>query len=282
VTVSATSDTQIPSFQSRERYHPGWTELRELHLYNGSRCNRACAFCVVSGSPAGWYEPFRPEVLSLALALVAADGNIKVYGGEPTLDLANMLESVTYLRAGGFRGWITYFTNGVQAERVIALLEADEQSEAVLNYSILHGRGAEPLPPAARRRLETYARRRPGVLFTSHPDLVPVGPGATFSPAEERPDFRGACPRCPPVLTSRGLLHACPFAVELDREQYRLGTGAAAADGGFVRWIRFRDWIGDQVEPRARARGCHPCTVCTALPSGGSDGSVRSVIGGEL
>jgi hypothetical protein len=140
----------------------------------------------------------------------------------------------------------------------------DGQSEAVLNYSILHGRGAEPLPVKARQRLEAYARRRPGVLFASHPDLVPVGPGATFTPAEHRPDFQGACPRCPPVLTSRGLLHACPFAVELDREQYRLGTGAEAAAGGFARWLRFRDWIGEVIEPDAVTRGCHPCAVCTA------------------
>jgi hypothetical protein len=206
---------------------------------------------------------------------------------------------VAYLRAGGFRGWITYFTNGVQADRVIALLDADDRSEAVLNYSILHGQGAEPLPPGARRRLEAYARRRPGVLFTSHPDLIPVGPGATFlaslgdgangrvgdgaktqelpsrpgpplrggaphSPSSPRPAFHGACPRCPPVLTSRGLLHACPFAVELDREQYRLGTGDEAAAHGFARWLRFRDWIGATVEPQAAHHKRHPCAVCTA------------------
>src|SRR5206468_3941547 len=83
------------------------------------------------------------------------------YGGEPTLDPANMRESMAFLRAGGFRGWITLFTNGVLAERLIALLEADEQCEAVLNYSILHGRDAEPLPRAAYRRLADYARRPP-------------------------------------------------------------------------------------------------------------------------
>jgi len=259
------SQSLFPPFQSRERYAPEWRELRELHLYNGPRCNRSCAFCVVSGSPRGWYEPFRPEVLDVALALVAADGNLKIYGGEPTLDVENMQESVSYLRAGGFGGWFTYFTNGVQADRVIALLEADERSEAVLNYSILHGEGAEPLPEASLRRLEAYARRRPGVLFTSHPDLVPVGPGATFTAPSSRPAFQGACPRCPPVLTSRGLLHACPFAVELDRPHYPLGTGRDAATHGFDRWRHFRDWIGACVEPLAARQGCHPCSVCTAL-----------------
>lgn len=262
--MSETTELLFPPFQSRERYDPGWTRFRELHLYNGSRCNRTCAFCVVSGNPRGWYEPFGTPVLELALRLVAPDGNIKIYGGEPTLDVANMLESVAFLRAGGFTGWFTYFTNGVLADRVIALLEADERSEAVLNYSILYGRGAELLPRPARRRLEAYARHRPGVLFASHADLVPVGPGASFVADESRPDFRGACPRCPPVLTSRGLLHACPFAVELDHAQYRLGTGQEAAASGFARWLRFRDWIGETVEPRAAQAARHPCAVCTA------------------
>jgi hypothetical protein len=254
----------FPSFQSRERFAPGWTQLRELHLYNGARCNRACQFCVVSGNPSGWYEPFRRPVLETALRLVAPDGNIKVYGGEPTLDPANMSESMTFLRTGGFRGWITLFTNGVLAKRLISLLDADDQCEAVLNYSILYGRGTEPLPRSAYRLLADYARRRPGILFSSHSDLVPVGPGATFQPAEARPDFGGACPRCPPVLTSRGVLHACPFAVELDLPHYRLGDLTTPPKEGFARWLRFRDWIADTIAPRASATGRHPCAVCTA------------------
>jgi hypothetical protein len=257
-------DLLFPPFRSRERFEPGWTQLRELHLYNGARCNRACQFCVVSGNPSGWYEPFRRPVLETALRLVAPDGNIKVYGGEPTLDVPNMRECLAFLREGGFRGWLTLFTNGVLAERLIALLDADEQSEAVLNYSILYGRGAEPLPRSAYQRLVEYARRRPGVLFTSHSDLVPVGPGATFQPAEKRPDFGGACPRCPPVLTSRGVLHACPFAVELDRPHYHLGDTATPAAEGYRRWLRFRDWIEQTVSPLAAATRRHPCAVCTA------------------
>jgi hypothetical protein len=262
--LSDERDLLFPPFRSRERFEPGWTQLRELHLYNGSRCNRACQFCVVSGNPSGWYEPFRPPMLKMALRLVAPDGNLKLYGGEPTLDPRNVRESMTFLRAGGFHGWFTLFTNGVLAERLLDLLDTDDQSEAVLNYSILYGRGAEPLPRSAYRRLADYARGRPGVLFTSHPDLVPVGPGATFQPADERPDFGGACPRCPPVLTSRGVLHACPFAVELDRPHYLLGDTARPAAEGYSRWLRFRDWIEETVAPRAAATHCHPCAVCTA------------------
>jgi hypothetical protein len=282
----------FPPHRSREQYDPSWTCFRELHLYNGSRCNRACEFCTVAGSPSGWYEPFTPPVLDLALQLVAPDGNLKIYGGEPTLDPANIRESMAYLRAGGFTGWFTLFTNGVLAERLIALLEADDRCEAVLNYSILFGDGAPPLPRRAQRALEEYARGRPGVLFASHPDLVPVGPGATFASHEPRPSFQGTCPRCPPVLTSRGLLHACPFAVELEHEQYRIGGSGLGARGpgrdgpgrepgagsrepvpdprapspetlSFDRWLRFRDWIGEVITPRAEATGRHPCAVCT-------------------
>jgi hypothetical protein len=68
------------------------------------------------------------------------------------------------------------------------------------------------------------------------------------------------------VLTSRGLLHACPFAVELERPHYDLGTGADAAAHGFGRWLRFREWIGDLIEPRAAQAGRHPCAVCTEEP----------------
>jgi hypothetical protein len=256
-------DSLFPPFNSRERYDPTWTRFRELHLYNGSRCNRACEFCTVAGSPSGWYEPFTPPVLEQALRLVAPDGNVKLYGGEPTLDPENIREAMTFLRAGGFNGWFTLFTNGVLADRLIALLEADDRCEAVLNYSILHGDGAPPLPARARHTLEAYARRRPGVLFVSHPDLIPVGPGATFAPDGPRPDFQGGCPRCPPVLTSRGLLHACPFAVELEHVHYQIANGDDTAEAAFARWLRFRDWIGEVITPQAAASSRHPCAVCT-------------------
>ena len=36
--------------------------LPEVHLYQGNRCNRACPFCTVEGSPHGWFSEHTPEV----------------------------------------------------------------------------------------------------------------------------------------------------------------------------------------------------------------------------
>ena len=68
-----------------EHYAEGDAELRELHLYEGNFCNRTCSWCTIDGSPDGWYQPYAPAVLDQALRSVAADGNVKFYGGEPTL-----------------------------------------------------------------------------------------------------------------------------------------------------------------------------------------------------
>jgi hypothetical protein len=262
-TSSREIERLIPPFHSRERYSEDWTSFRELHLYNGSRCNRECAFCVVAGSPQGWYQPFTEAVLDAALRLVTPDGNLKFYGGEPTLDPDNLRWAVRYLRAEGFQGWFTLFTNGVLACRLTRLLDADPWTEAVLNYSILYGRGAKPLPRRALAHLLAYAQRRPGILFSSHSDLVPVGPGAAFQAAEPRPAFGAECPQCPPVLTTDGRLHACPFAVELDHPHYRLGTIQEGGAAGMERWLQFRAWIDTTLMPQARAQCRHPCTLCT-------------------
>jgi hypothetical protein len=257
-----TTQTWLPFHESRITGEKMGARFRELHLYHGSKCNRACDFCTVSGRPEGWYEPFRAPVLDRALALVDPDGNLKVYGGEPTLDLAGLLDAMRYLRAGGFNGWITVFSNGVLADRVIALLEADAWTEVVLNYSIATGADAEPLPARSRRLLAAYAERRPGVLFLSHPDLVPVGRGADSAWAD-RADFGGACPHCCPVLTSRGFLHACPFAVELALPQYDLGSLESDPRDTPDRHRRFLAWIDAVVVPAAAEEQRHPCQVCT-------------------
>src|SRR5689334_931710 len=99
-------------------------KFSDLHLYTGSKCNRQCDFCIVSGRPDGWYRPMTTESLDAALALVPVDGTIKFYGGEPTLDLENLLWAIRYLREHGFIGWFTVFSNGVLADRVIEILEA--------------------------------------------------------------------------------------------------------------------------------------------------------------
>ena len=131
----------LPSHESRITGEKIGARFRELHLYHGSKCNRACDFCTVSGHPDGWYEPFRTPVLDRALALVDPDGNLKVYGGEPTLELADLLDAIRYLRAGGFTGWITVFSNGVLADRVIALLEADPTGVDVFRAGLDFGVG---------------------------------------------------------------------------------------------------------------------------------------------
>ena len=55
-----------------------------------------------------------------------------------------------FLRARGFAGLFTIYSNGVKARTLIHLLESDPQSEAVLNYSIYLGRDADPLPARAK------------------------------------------------------------------------------------------------------------------------------------
>ena len=46
-------------------------------------------WCTINGSPDGWYQPYAPRgARSGASAASRADGNIKFYGGEPTLHAA--------------------------------------------------------------------------------------------------------------------------------------------------------------------------------------------------
>src|SRR6266446_498241 len=82
------------------------------------------------------------------------DGNIKFYGGEPTLHSDSLLQAMRFLRERGFQGLFTIYSNGIKARTLIRLLESEPQSEAVLNYSIYLGRDADPLPAPAKALLE--------------------------------------------------------------------------------------------------------------------------------
>jgi hypothetical protein len=282
----------FPLFTDHETYDRGMASLSDLHLYTGSKCNRRCAFCIVDGRPDGWYQPMAAEALDAALALVPADGTIKFYGGEPTLDLPNLLWAMGYLREHGFGGWLTIFTNGVQADRVIAALEADDRTDVVLNYSILHGIDADPIPPAALARLQAWAAAHPGRIYSSHAGVFPFGPGATFADevgqahldarmqtslakkveaGHVTPDtaveasarnYR-ICPRCRPAVATDGRHLACPFAVESASPHFELGRVGDSPDRVLHRYRQFLDWITDVLEPEAERQQQHPCRVCT-------------------
>jgi len=249
-----------------EHYAPGDDELRELHLYEGNFCNRTCTWCTINGSPDGWYEAYAPEVLDQALRSVAADGNIKFYGGEPTLHAATIIDAMRTLRAGGFRGLFTIFSNGVKADKLIEILDSDARSETVLNYSIYHGRDADPLPAHAAARLEEWARAHPDRVFQGYKVLFHAGAGTEHAFDRDREaDFHGlgrGCVRCFPVLTSRGRFHACPFAVEIDAPHYDLGGVGTSPQTVMANYRNFRRWIDEVLDPAARERNISSCEMC--------------------
>src|SRR5207247_3861782 len=129
----------------------------------------------------------------------------------PTLHAAAMIEAMRYLRGGGFRGLFTIFSNGVKADRLIDILESDARSEAVLNYSIYHGRDAEALPTHAKARLESWATAHPDRIFQGYKVLFHAGAGADAAYDRDREaDYHGlgsGCVRCFPVLPRRGRFH---------------------------------------------------------------------------
>jgi hypothetical protein len=249
-----------------EHWAEGDTELRELHLYEGNFCNRTCAWCTIHGSPDGWYRRYSPAVLDQALATLAPDGNLKFYGGEPTLHADEILEAIRYVRARGFRGLVTIFSNGVKADRLIALLESDPRSEAVLNYSIYHGRDADPLPAHAKARLEAWAAGHPGRIFQGYKVLFHAGGGAGVAYDRDREaEFHGlgtGCVRCFPVLTTKGRFHACPFAAEIEAPHYDLGGVGTEPAMVFRNYRTFRRWVDEVLDPAARARGVTSCDMC--------------------
>ena len=249
-----------------EHFAEGDAELRELHVYEGNFCNRTCSWCTINGSPDGWYARYSPAVLDQALATLAPDGNLKFYGGEPTLHAADVKAAIRYVRERGFRGLITVFSNGVKAERLIDILESDPRSEAVLNYSIYHGRDADPLPAHGKARLEGWAAANPGRVFQGYKVLFHAGSGTeqTFDRDREA-DFHGlgtGCVRCFPVLTTKGRFHACPFAAEVDAPHYDLGRVGTAPDIVLQNYRTFRRWVDEVLDPAARARGVTSCEMC--------------------
>lgn len=235
--------------------------MDELHLYHGRKCNRACAFCCVDGEPGGGHLPFTEPVLCAAVAVVASRGSLKIYGGEPTLDAANLRWTIARLRELGFAGAITVFSNGLRPRVLTGLLDADPGVRVVLNYAIAMGSGEKPLPRAALAHLRAYGAAHPGRIFLSHDFRAPVGrqpEEATAGPGEPSPCFR-----CWPTLTSAGRFHACPFAVEADLPQFPLGELGTPPEVVRSRFAGFLDWVGASLEPEAARQGRHACAVCT-------------------
>lgn len=286
-------DWLFPLFTDHDVYERSMERFSDFHLYTGSKCNRKCDFCIVSGRPDGWYEPLTAAALDAALQVVPADGTIKFYGGEPTIDAENVVWAMRYLRENGFCGWFTIFSNGVLADRVIKILESDAQTDVVLNYSILHGEDAEPIPVDALRKLKEYDALHPNRIYSSHAGVFPFGRGVDFvvqvgqqhiaermhtsfdkkieigqltpetaQKIEER-GFR-LCPRCRPSLRTDGVFHACPFAVESNSPHFTLGRlGENTTVEVLENFQGFLDWIETKLEPEAERLQLHPCQVCT-------------------
>ncbi|MGQ0540232.1 MAG: radical SAM protein [Blastocatellia bacterium] len=300
--MSKNDNWTFPLFADHVTYDRLMPQLSDVHLYTGSKCNRSCDFCIVYGRPEGWYRPMTSESLDMILEVVPMDATIKFYGGEPTIDFENVIWAMSYLRKKGFAGWFTIFSNGVLAERVIKILESDEDTDVVLNYSILHGVDAEPIPPAALEKLKDYEKVNPGRIYSSHAGVFPYGRGAEFTAAvgeehiverthtsynkaieigkmtketakqiEEEKGFR-VCPRCRPALRTDGVFHACPFAVESNARHYQLGKlGETTGEEVLDNFQKFLDWIDSTLEPEAERLKQHPCQICThrieTLPS---------------
>lgn len=249
--------------------------MPEAMLYFGNRCNRDCWFCCVEGSPAGRDLPFAEGAAEQILDLLLPDARIKLYGGEPTLHVDRVIELVRGLRRGGYLGRLTIFSNGIQADRLIRILEADPPSadhpgsDAYLNHYIWHGLGVDPVPPAQRAKIERWARTNPGRIWLSHEDLVPVGgaaeggasPGRGLLPAAT-PDFGGRCARCWPTVKGDGRIHACAFAAEVEAPHLDLGRMEDGPGALAERHAAFLRWVEEALEPAAHAAGEAPCVTC--------------------
>lgn len=241
--------------------------LMELHLYPGNKCNRDCSFCTVFGSPKGWSVEYREEHLDAALRTVMMDnvGTLKFYGGEPTLNHENVIWAIAYLRQHDFQGSIVIYSNGIQAERLLAILESDPLSKTTtsLNYSIATGDGAPQMPRKSLKRLEQYEQEHPGAIAIGHPDVVDSGRGVDpFTGEEERSQESSRCPHCYPVLTTEGKFHACPFAIENQSPHFQLGTVDDDPETVTENFRAFFHWLDTVHQPYAEANQLAACTVC--------------------
>lgn len=257
-------------FKERQSRAKGVVEagrLMELHLYPGNQCNRACDFCTVFGAPKGWYMEYTAEHLDATLGSVMLheQGSVKFYGGEPTLNYDNVIWAIAYLRDRNFQGAIVIYSNGIQAERLLAILESDPlgKTTASLNYSIATGDGADQMPLSSLRKLEDYERQHPGAIAIGHPDIVDSGRGVDpFTGEISRPKDAHRCPHCYPVLKSDGQFHACPFAVENGAPHFQLGTVEDSPQTVTQNFQRFLEWLDTVHEPYAEAQDLPACTVC--------------------
>lgn len=258
------------AFQERKTREKGVIEadrLLELHLYPGNLCNRECSFCTVFGSAKGSFQEYTSEHLDAALQMVMMDerGAIKFFGGEPTLAHENVIWAIRYLRQQSYRGAIVIYSNGIQAERLLEILDSDPMGKttASLNYSIATGDGAQPMPRRSLDLLEAYEQAHPLAIAIGHPDIVDSGRGMDpFVGDQERPKESSRCPHCYPVLTTEGKFHACPFAVENQAPHFQLGNlgdTPAQISGNFQ---RFLDWLDQVHEPYAVEHDLPACTVC--------------------
>ena len=251
---------------------PADARFPEVMLYFGNACNRECTFCCVDGRPGASFRPFTAASVRAILARILPDARIKLYGGEPTLHHRHLIDVVRALRAGGYVGRLTIFSNGIQARRLIEMLEADPPtdrhsgSDAYLNHLIWLGRGAPPIPAGRRRALLSWAAAHPGRLFLGHDDILPVGGAESeqtrVGALSNAPNFAGRCARCYPTFHSDGRVLACAFAAEVRSPQYDLGTLADSAAQIAARRARFLQFIDGVVEPEAALHGTSPCRVC--------------------
>jgi hypothetical protein len=70
--------------------------------------------------------------------------------------------------------------------------------------------------------------------------------------------FQNDCGRCYPVVTTKGEVHACPFAVEIRDPRFHLGEVAGDARRAVRNFEAFFRWIDDALMPYARAHGLQP------------------------
>lgn len=239
----------------------------ELHLYPGNFCNRDCSFCTVFGSPKGWYGEYTNQHLDVALQAVCWHENatLKFYGGEPTLNFENVIWAIRYLRENGFQGAVVIYSNGIQAERLLQILESDPlgKTTASLNYSIATGDGAPQMPKRSLQLLEAYETEHEDAIAIGHPAVLDAGRGIEpFTGEGNRPQASSKCPRCYPVLTTEGKFHACPFAVENKAPHFQLGDLESNPAQVSKNFQTFLNWIDTVHEPFAVERNLPACTVC--------------------